>query len=442
MTDPSLRLAYLVSRYPALSHTFILREVRGLRARGIDVRVASINDPDRPVDGLTAEEREEAARTFYVKRAGARGALAGLVWALCRPRHCLAAFVQALRLGGSDLRRIAYGLFYFVEAAMLGRWLAAQGVTHLHVHFATPAATVGMLVTHLAPVTLSITVHGPDEFYDAPGYHLREKIDAAAFVCCIGAFARSQCMLVAPEAAWEKFELAPLGIDPAEFTPRPPRVAPDPFEILCVGRLVPAKGQRVLVAAVDELVREGRHVRLRLVGNGPDRAALEGEVAWRELGAHVVFEGGVPQDRIRALYAKADAFALASFAEGIPVVLMEAMAMEIPCVTTCITGIPELIRDGVDGLLVMPSDGDALVAALRRLIDDPELARRLGAAGRARVADRYHLPRNIDRLAAIFHSRLSGLVPRPTGWRLTHLPSLPEQAARRDDAVPPEVLSA
>lgn len=442
MTDPTLRLAYLVSRYPALSHSFILREVRGLRARGIDIRVASINDPDRPDDGLTAEEREEAAHTYYVKRRGARGACAGVLWALRRPLRCAAALAQALRLGGSDLRRIAYGLFYFVEAAMLGRWLAAEGVAHLHVHFATPAATVGLLVTRLAPVTLSLTVHGPDEFYDVPGHHLREKIDATAFVCCIGAFARSQCLLVAPDAAWEKFELAPLGIDPAEFAPRPPRAAPDPFEILCVGRLVPAKGQRVLVAAVDALVRSGRRVRLRLVGDGPDRAALAAEVAWRGLDAHVRFEGGVPQDRIRALYASADAFALASFAEGIPVVLMEAMAMEIPCVTTCITGIPELIRDGVDGLLVMPSDDAALVAALQRLIDDPALAHRLGAAGRACVIDRYHLPHNLDRLAAIFHRRLGGVVTRPTGWRMTHLPPRPERAALHEADAASEVQSA
>jgi glycosyltransferase involved in cell wall biosynthesis len=171
---------------------------------------------------------------------------------------------------------------------------------------------------------------------------------------------------------------------------------------------VAAKGQRVLVDAVDRLVRDGRRVRLRLVGDGPDRAALELLVAQRGLADAVVFEGGVPQDRIRALYARADAFALASFAEGIPVVLMEAMAMQIPCVTTCITGIPELIRDGIDGLLVTPSDAAALAAALARLIDDPALAHRLGEAGRRRVCDRYHLPRNLDHLAAVLRRRLGG----------------------------------
>ena len=416
MATESLRVAYLVSRYPALSHAFILREVRGLRARGIAVSVASINDPDRPADRLTDEERDEAAATFYVKRAGWRGALGALGWAARRPRAAWSALRYALHLGGSDLRRVTYGVFYFLEAAILGRWLAARELSHLHVHFATPAATVGLILTRLAPITLSLTVHGPDEFYDVPGYRLRDKLEAAAFVLCIGHFARSQCRLVAPDADPAKFEIAPLGVDPAQFAPRPARRPAAPFEILCVGRLVGAKGQSVLIEAVDRLTRSGRRVCLRLVGDGPDRDRLQIDVARRHLADVVVFEGGVAQDHIRALYAQADAFALASFAEGIPVVLMEAMAMEIPCVTTAITGIPELIRDGRDGLLVAPSDVAALSAALARLIDDPALARRLGAAGRQRVLDAYHLPRNLDRLAGIFRRRLAAAGVEADDW--------------------------
>jgi len=179
----------------------------------------------------------------------------------------------------------------------------------------------------------------------------------------------------------------------------------------------------VLVAAVNRLVRAGRNVRLRLVGEGPDRRSLEAAVASGGCEAHVVFEGAVNQDRIGELYARADAFALASFAEGIPVVLMEAMAMEIPCVTTCITGIPELIRDGQDGLLVAPSDDEALAAALARLIDDPALRERLGRAGRRRVMERYDLARNTARLAAVFRRRLGALAGADSGG--------PEEEAER-----------
>jgi glycosyltransferase involved in cell wall biosynthesis len=177
--------------------------------------------------------------------------------------------------------------------------------------------------------------------------------------------------------------------------------------VLCVGRLVPAKGQHVLLAAIAKLRASGRNLRLRLVGDGPDRESLELAAGRFKITDAVVFEGAVNQDRIRDLYATADVFALASFAEGIPVVLMEAMAMEIPCVSTWITGIPELIRDSIDGLLVPPSDIDGLAAAIALLMDDDELRARLGEAGRRRVIEKYNLRPNVARLAEIFDARFA-----------------------------------
>jgi glycosyltransferase involved in cell wall biosynthesis len=178
------------------------------------------------------------------------------------------------------------------------------------------------------------------------------------------------------------------------------------LQVLCVGRLVPEKGQRVLLEAVAMLARRGRPVRLCYVGDGPDRAALEARVAELGLSDRVRFAGGVNQDAILAHYEAADAFALASFAEGIPVVLMEAMAMGLPCVTTYTAGIPELVRDGVDGVLVSPSDAEGLAAALERLLDDPALRARLGAAAREHVLERWRLDASVDRLAEIFRRRL------------------------------------
>jgi len=152
-------------------------------------------------------------------------------------------------------------------------------------------------------------------------------------------------------ANWDKFEISPLGVDPAQFTPRPFRERPNPFEILCVGRLVPVKGQFILLKAVSNLIAQGRTLRLRYVGDGPDRQALEDEVKQQGLTEHILFEGAVNQDRILTFYTSADVFVLASFAEGLPVVLMEAMVMEIPCITTHITGVPELIKRGENGTL-------------------------------------------------------------------------------------------
>ncbi|MGA9722971.1 MAG: glycosyltransferase family 4 protein [Candidatus Binatus sp.] len=404
--DP-VRIAYLVSTYPGVSHTFILREVNRLRRANFEILAASINSPDCSAKGMTSEEREETAATFYVKRQGLRGsARAHLGILLKSPRSYFAGLWFALRLAGTDLRRMIFSVFYFIEAVILGRWMESQGLRHLHVHFANAASTVALIASHTFPIEFSLTVHGPDEFYDVAGLRLAEKIAGASFACCIGQFVRSQLMRLSPPWEWDKLEVGPLGVDPQLFAPRPFRSSPDTFEILCVGRLVPAKGQYVLIAAIKRLVKSSPNLRLRLVGDGPDREGLERAIATADLGRYVILEGSINQDRIRDFYRQADIFALASFAEGVPVVLMEAMAMEIPCVSTFVAGIPELIRSNIDGILVPPSDDRELASAIKRLIDDPALRHRLGAAGRRRVMEKYNLDRNVAQLAQIFASRL------------------------------------
>jgi glycosyltransferase involved in cell wall biosynthesis len=250
-----------------------------------------------------------------------------------------------------------------------------------------------------------MTVHGPDEFYDVTGYYLSEKIAGARFVVCISFFAQSQLMKLSPDQ-WNKFDIGRLGVDCNHFSPRPFQQRPEVFEILCVGRLVPTKGQRILIKAASRLAQRQRRFMLRFVGDGPDRQALEEMVADLGLSSCVRFEGALNQDRIQDFYKQADIFALASFAEGIPVVLMEAMAMQIPCVTTAINGIPELIEDGADGFLVAPSDSEGLAVTLERLMDDPGLRQITGEAGRKRVQREYEISASADRLAAIFSQRL------------------------------------
>jgi glycosyltransferase involved in cell wall biosynthesis len=392
--------------YPAVSHTFILREVLALRQRRIQIEVASINAPSNS-DSLTQEEQLEAADTFFVKRVGAAGALR--VAARIAVRHPL-RFARGLglawTLSGLDLSRLKRYAFYWVEALILMKWMADRSLDHVHVHFATPASTVALILAGMAPVTFSVTVHGPDEFYDVHGYNLAEKVAASRFVVCISFFARSQMMKLADGRNWPKFDLARLGVDCSHFSPATRREMPEPFEILCVGRLISTKGQRILIEAIAQLIEDRRRVRLRLIGDGPDRKYLESLVAERKLSGQISFEGSINQERIRAFYAAADIFALASFAEGIPVVLMEAMAMEIPCVASNINGIPELIRDGIDGLLVAPSDVQGLCAALSRLMDERALRESIGKAGRLRVEEHYNLSRSADRMAAIFRRRL------------------------------------
>ena len=405
MADP-IRLAYLVSEYPAVSHTFILREIKQLRTMNFDIRVASINRPAQSAARMTEAERCEAEGAFYVKNAGVPAIVRTHLTTFARtPLAYLRGLLFSIWLGGLDLRRVIFGIFYFAEAVMIGQWMESLKVKHLHVHFANAALTVALIASRIFPIDFSFTMHGPDEFYDAPGFFLKEKIAAASLVCCIGYFARSQLMRLAPPSDWGKLAVAPLGVDPRIFAARETRQRPAQLELVCVGRLVQAKGQHVLLDAVAGLVRDGRKIRLRLVGDGPDRPSLKQAAQAAGLDAIVIFEGAVNQDEILKIYREADIFVLASFAEGLPVVLMEAMAMEVPCISTYVAGIPELIRNEVDGILVMPSDDRALAAAIERLMLDPDLRARLGVAGRQRVMEKYDLNSNVARLAQLFTSR-------------------------------------
>jgi glycosyltransferase involved in cell wall biosynthesis len=404
---PSRYVAYLVSQYPALSMTFILREVLQLRDMGFHIDVASINS-DRAVEDMTAEESSEAVRTYYLKEHGLAGATrAHFQTLLTNFVGYLRGMRLVLRLGGMDLKRLVFSFAYFTEALMVGVWMKRMKHRHLHAHLGSQAATVGLYVRNIFGFGLSITVHGPDEFYDTQGQYLEQKIAEADFICCISFYARSQLMKCSPSIHWSKLVVSRLGVDPNLFFPQPNRAAPDVFEILCVGRLTPAKGQHLLIDAVERLAQQGWAVRLRLVGGGSDEASLKQRAARIKNSESVIFEGPVNQDYIRNLYSKADLFCIPSLAEGIPVVLMEAMAMGIPCVSTRITGIPELIRDGIDGLLVAPSDLDGLVGALTKLMEDAELRERIAKNGRARILEHYDLRLNVERLATIFDNRIS-----------------------------------
>lgn len=402
------RLAYLISRYPAVSHTFILREICELRRLGIEVCPISINPPDRPAENLTSEERAEAERTFFVKSAPP-AQLAGAVLrsALLCPMGVCRGLLLAFQLGGLNPKDVLMRLFYLFEALVAGDWMRRQKLRHLHVHFATPAATVALFVRRVFGVPFSLTVHGPDEFYNVEHYHLAEKIRAATFLCCIGRYCRSQLMKLSEPHHWPKLELSPLGVDSARFQNERPAGSGSVTRILCVGRLVPAKGQAVLLAAIRLLVDKGRRVELLLAGDGPDRLRLEALATEYGVHSQCEFSGSVNPDRVQALYARADVFVLPSFAEGIPVVLMEAMAMGIPCVSTTVNGISELIESGKQGLLVPPSDAEALCAAIERLIDDGALRASIREAARARVMSHYELSTNVRRLSEIFRARLS-----------------------------------
>jgi colanic acid/amylovoran biosynthesis glycosyltransferase len=399
---PQIRIAYFLSRYPAISHTFFLKEILGLREIGFEIETASVNPPDRPTSQLPPIEAAEARNTYCLKQIGAWGAVYTLVTiTFSHPRVILRGLRAAASLGRWDLSLRIYALFYVVEAFLLGLWMSRRGLRHLHVHFGGAVSTVAMLAAEAWGFDYSMTIHGPEEFYEAEQCYLPRKIERAKFIFCISDFCRSQLMKYSHPVHWNKMHVVRLGVDTEEFRPvsREPKV---PLQIVCVGRLVAAKGQHILLQAFSRVRSKGQAVHLTYIGDGPDRTSLEREVAEYRLGEHVTFRGALNHDQTREQMAKADIFALASFAEGIPVALMEAMAMGIPCVSTSVAGIPELIRDNVDGLLVPPSSAESFASAIESLVLDHALRERLGTTGRAHVVEHYNLPVNLNLLASKF----------------------------------------
>jgi colanic acid/amylovoran biosynthesis glycosyltransferase len=400
-------VAYLLSRYPAISHTFFLKEVLGMRQRGQTVMVASINPADRPMPQLPPVEAEEAKATFYIKAGGtASMGLKVLAVALKNPGVALRGLRAALELGKFDLLARAYALFYLAEALLVGDWMRRNRLPHLHVHFGGAVATVGMLAARAWQVPWSVTLHGPDEFFDQEEFYLRQKIESAAFVVCISDFCRSQVLRIAPSHESGRLEVVRLGVDCLVLQPADGDREPGPVRLVCTGRMVSAKGHRILLEALAPLAASGIELTCTLIGDGPERKALEALCNSLGIAGQVRFVGAMAHGPTLAEVAKADVFVLASFAEGLPVALMEAMALGVPCVSTTIAAIPELIHDGRNGLLVPPANPQALREALQTMAVDAGLRRKLGRAARETAEAEYNLATNLDYLAAVFTKRL------------------------------------
>ena len=401
MNNTTAPMAYLASRYPAISHTFILREVQRLRALGHTIATASINLPDRSPQAMEGYEGQEARDTFFVKAQGVIGALSSvLYWCVKSPSRLWRTLGLGLRMGKGGSR--LYGLAYVIEAAILGRWMQQQKLHRLHVHFGNAGATVGVLTKHLTDCHLSYTIHGPDEFDDVSGQHLPMKMEQAASVVCISQFAKGQLMRISHPDHWHKLKVCRLGVDPEQFTYAERPISQEKVKLLCVGRLTPAKGQILLVQACARLRDERHDFSLTLVGDGPDRGRIEKEIANLEMGSHIELTGALNQAAVRQHFSQSDIFVLPSLAEGIPVVLMEAMSSGVPCVSTPVNGIPELIQHDCTGLLATPGDVDSLTVQLRRLIEQPELRLSLAKAAHTKVLADFDLNRNVAELGHIF----------------------------------------
>jgi colanic acid/amylovoran biosynthesis glycosyltransferase len=400
-----VKVAYLISRYPLLSHTFILREVRGLRRAGAEVDTFTIRRSE-PDEILSDVDRQEDASTHAILPPSPGRLVAAHLRGLLTGRGRYAKTLRlALALRGRGTRAALWQLFYFAEAALMWDECRRRRLRHIHAHHANVASDVALLAASLGGSgwSWSFTMHGSAEFFDVRENRLAQKVELALFVVCISDHGRSQLMsLVGPEH-WDKLRVVHCGVDVSAFAPVPERDGGGPVEVLTVGRALPVKGHALLIEAVAALAERGDGVRLTLVGDGPLLGHLQDLAASLGVADRVEFAGAVGQDSVRDFYARADVFALSSFAEGLPVVLIEAHAMGLPVVAPAITGIPELVEHGESGLLVVPGRADALADALARVASvGPEGRRAMGRAGRARVESEFDIERTARELLAVF----------------------------------------
>ena len=405
-STPPLRVAYVMSRFPKLSETFVLREVLAVEARGVTVDLYPLVREREPVVHPEAAPLVRRARYLpFLSPAIVRSNL----WALRRRRRAWAGALWAVLRGNwGSANLLLGGLGVFPKVVHAARLMEADGVDHVHCHFATHPALAGFVVSRLTGIPFSFTAHGSDLHVDR--HMLPEKVRDAAFAVPISAFNRRVITEECGPDVDHKLVVVHCGVDPTLLRPRPPRTA-GPFTIVCVGTLHGVKGQRHLVEACRLLAAGGLDLRCHLVGSGPDEAALRAQVAAAGLEGRVLLDGRRTIEQVTALLQRADALAAPSVPtaegkrEGIPTVLMEAMSSAVPVVASDLSGIPELVEDGRSGLLVPPGDTRALADALRRLADDPALAARLARAGRAVVEADFDVHRSAERLVELFAGR-------------------------------------
>ena len=395
-------MAYLVNQYPKVSHSFIRREILALERQGLSIERYAVRGWDAEV--MDPDDERELTRTRYLLRGGLRGLMGGVLASMAAaPIATIQALHTAWRLGHRRAERPwPLHLIYWAEACRLASWMKTGRATHLHAHFGTNAAEVAMLAAQITGRPFSFTVHGPEEFDRPEALDLGRKGAAAAAVVAISAYGRSQLFRWLPTAAWPRVQVVHCGLDDSYLTLAPTPVPSTP-RLVCVGRLCEQKGQLLLLQALRRVLDEGVDVELVLAGDGDMRADVEREMARLDLTGHVRITGWLGGAQVQQEIMAARALVLPSFAEGLPVVLMEAMALGRPVISTYVAGIPELVVDGEHGWLVPAGDVDRLSAAMREaLTAAPDHLAVMGHAARARALERHHIDHEAVKLRQIF----------------------------------------
>ncbi|MQQ09268.1 glycosyltransferase [Epibacterium sp. SM1979] len=392
-----MKIAYVLNTYPQPSHSFIRRELRALERQGFDVLRLAMRASDAEL--VDAGDQDEATKTEYVLAAGGLSLLTALLLEIRNPARFWSAWTTAVALGRRSSVGILRHLIYLAEAAWVKRRCAQTGTRHMHAHFGTNSTAVALLAQALGGPSYSFTAHGPEEF-DAPdALSLGEKVNASGFAVAISSFGRSQLSRWAAFEAWEKIKVVHCGIEVEKFADPAPMPGGD-LRLVAIGRFVEQKGQMILLHAMAEVVKTQPKTQLFLVGDGAMREDLEAAIAALELQNNVTLTGWLDEAGVRAQLAQAHALVMPSFAEGLPMVVMEAMAAMRPVIATYIAGTPELVLEGETGWLVPAGDAGRLADAICKLDQSPMSKRvEMGQAARDRVLARHNSDTEAAKLA-------------------------------------------
>lgn len=399
-TKRRLQLAYLTTEYPKASHTFVRRELLALENLGHDILRVSIRGGSAMVD---PSDLEEAKKTVYLLGQRKRTLLCSLLRAVvCRPVR----FVRACRMSMGMWRVSDRGwirhVAYLVEAVTLLWMLRRRNVEHIHVHFGKNAADVARLVRCLGGPTYSMTIHGPGEFDGPRGFSLGPKVEDSEFTVAISHYGTAQLRRWIGYGHWDKLHVIRCTIND-DFLSRYEPQTVNTNQFVCIGRLTAQKGQLLLIDAIASLVRDGVDIRLVLAGDGEMRTVIEERVREHGIEDHVNITGWIGEADVRRHLLESRAMVLPSFAEGLPVAIMEAMALGRPAISTCITGIPELLRDGENGWLITSGCVEDIARAMRIAVETPlKQLNEMAKAGHERVRRQHHADTEAAKLESLF----------------------------------------
>lgn len=395
------RIAYLVNQYPTISHTFIRNEIVELERQGFDVTRISVRGWDAEL--IDEDDIAEHSKTTYLLLGGVLPLAISLIKILfTRPISLFSAFRLALKLGRSSDRAMLFHLVYLAEACLLFIKMQEDSVTHVHCHFGTNSTDVGMLCSLLGKISYSFTIHGSEEFDRVKGFNLREKVKRAEFVVAISAFCRSQIYRFARQQDWAKIKIVHCGLG-SGFIDSAISIPPQEPKFVSVGRFAEQKGQIILIRACKILADRGISFELTMVGDGEMRPEIEQEIAQSGLQKSIALVGSKSGAEVREIISQSKAFVLPSFAEGLPVVVMEAMSLGRPIISTYIAAIPELVRDESEGFLVFASDAEGLANAMERLLKlDDSALQQMGERARIRAEKRHNAVTEVAKLKEHF----------------------------------------